>query len=321
MTQATQQTQKDQTALPEGVAPIAVASDKETTGEKWYHRTTLLTNFVGTFISSGLIAFGILENKWYQENATAKMEKWKLFGKEFGKQGAKDFNNTFWLMQGGNLMLIPMHYLEKHKKSIVQFFNKKFGNTEEIEAYELRHRDTPKISWGDFIKGRLVAFGVVWGSFTLAGKFMGKHMDAFEKGTGERFAKALKKEAYEKTPDGSIRMDIDAQGNEFKVPTTANKIGRMFSMDAFATATAVGVLDIAAGFFSRHKQKDKIEPSQPTAPAIAKASMPSASTTEDDTSSRQQNRTNSTTIESRGSYRDEREREKSEAASAALSYS
>ncbi len=249
--------------LPEN---LKISSDqpldtsKPTTGEKWYHWTTLLTNFVGTFISSGLIAFGVLKNSWYNENVTKKMEKWKLFGsKELGEEGAKNLNSTIWLMQGGNLMLIPMHYMEKSKKSIVQYFNKKYGKEGEQEIYEQRHAEVPQKSWGDFILGRIVAFLTVWGGFTAASKFIGKQMGAFEHGTGERFAKLLNKDPFKKDAAGNDLTDINSKGEEYKVPSTTNEIGRMFALDAFATATAVLILDVAASAFSKNKKSEKIE--------------------------------------------------------------
>lgn len=268
--------------------PIAVMQHKKTTGEKWYQGLTLVTNFVGTFISSGLIAFGVLRNKWYNKTVTDPMAE------KIGRKQANTINNTFWLMQGGNLMLIPMHVMEKSKKPIVQFFNQKFGKAGEIEAYEQRHAEIPKRSWGDFIKGRIVAFLVVWGSFTAAEKLWGEKMGNFVNGTGEKFSSLLKKDPYQKDADGNIKMDKDLDGNEFKVPTITNEIGRMFSLDFFATVSAVSILDVAAGFFSGKKksavtpeQKMTINPAndnrdQTPAPAVATPTAPTAENKRDE---------------------------------------
>lgn len=273
-----------------------VARERVTPGEKWYHRLSLVTNFVGTFISSGLIAFGILDNKWYQNNVV------KPLGDRIGQGASKNFNQTFWLMQGGNLMIIPMHYMEKKKDNIVQYFNRKFGTSEDVAAYEQKDTEVTKRTWGDFIKGRIAAFLTVWASFTLAGKFWGEQMNKFEHGTGEKFAQLFKKPAFEQ--DGTT-------------PTLMNKIGRMFSLDFFATVAAVAILDGVAGFFSKHKQpkeSSKESLSQKSEPQVAYMATREGSI--ERTYTTETSRT--TKPESRGSYREEAAEEKAKQTTLAI---
>lgn len=144
---------------------------------------------------------------------------------------------TLALMQGGNLGLIPVKLAENHKPEIVGRLNEILGEKNDSEAV----RKEPDQTWGSLIKSRLVAFGLVLGSFWTVEMLADKRLKQFK----NFFARGVT------TLSG-------------KASFTNFRIGKIAALDIFATAAATTLLFIASRFFA---VADKAEPEKaPTPP-------------------------------------------------------
>lgn len=167
------------------------------------------------------------------------------------KKTTENFLMTGILMQGGNLLLVPITMLEHMKVGIVNGLNQMFGDKTDPSSIE----EAPKQSISSLIKGRLLAFGVVWAAFATVGKFFGPQMGAFEEKTGKFFTDLMKKPTHIFNPKtAKIEESI------------TYSYGKMASLDAFATTAAASILYVGSRFFA--KQRDHAANTHP-APAAA----------------------------------------------------
>lgn len=155
------------------------------------------------------------------------------------------------LMQGGNAMLVPVGIAEKFRDPIVNGINKITGDktpAEEIQALP----DQTALS---LIKGRAAAFGAVFAGIVGFNAVLGKsskvldaagkpmaRMEIFENAVGRAAAGFMNKPTHE------MKM---VEGTMKSMPTKTYRYGRTLAVDAFATATAAGLLYVASRFFAK----------------------------------------------------------------------
>lgn len=248
----------------------ALDTSKKTTGEKWFHNITYWAmNFIGTFAISGVIGYFLkysdskvpfANTSWKDgwKSVSQTIGDWKI-GKEkkVGAETAENVLMTTALMMGGNLMIIPVKFMEKNKKGVVQYFNRKFGKPEEIEIYEKRHESVPTQSWGSLLKGRIVAWLTVFVSLQLASKVnaIKTKMGQFDNWCGEKLCQITGK---------PIEGSKDGKSGTFR-------LGSIFGVDAFATAAAVLLLDVFSHAFIK---KDKPTDHSPIEEAKSSLGVP-----------------------------------------------
>ena len=153
-----------------------------------------------------------------------------------------------------------MKWFEDSKSKIVNYFNRKSSNPDELEIGKQRLADEPKQSWMDIIKGRIVAMGIVSAGFFgiayAAGedKKTGKlRFDLFEDWGGVQLAKLTKEgKKIANTPVVKRLDDVTATNRTYK-------FGRMLALDIIATTVAIGIWNVVGGL-SAKKRADQTQP-------------------------------------------------------------
>ncbi len=238
---------------PEVVKDGQVLPSKPTSkGEKWFDWMTYGgVNFVGTFIATIPIAYALKYGKgakWYQKGADWLTKKGVSHGH------AENILLTTATMQGGNVAVFPVKYLEDRKAKIVSWFNEKLG---EPDASEDIKREADQ-TWPSLIKSRLVAWGITFGSFTAAGMAFGKKFEEY----GDKFAKKMcdimKKPTHLIDPK-VLKTITDAKKLE-KLESKAFRYGKLGAVDVYATAASATILYVASRFFA---EPDKDFPCDP----------------------------------------------------------
>ncbi len=173
----------------------------------------------------------------------------------------------------GNLALLPIKWMESRKKAIVHKLNEKYGDpaTEnqlsDVELGDRKIERESSQSWGSLIKGRVIAWGIVFSSLTLVDKMSPTLIPNSMQKTGELFESAAEKTAQKFGTELSDK-------NRFR----AQKFGEVGLIDFFATAAAVSILYVSSKIFAR-KSDDKQEstlkkPSQEVAVHIENRNNP-----------------------------------------------
>lgn len=238
-------------------------------------------NFFGTLLLTVPIAYSL-------ERGIGKgLFQWgvnKLMGMNLNRAVAKDIMRTTTLMQGGNLMLIPVKWAEHRKVGIVKKLNEWLGDKTDPASIE----EAPKQSWGSLLMGRLVAWATVFVSMRTANHFFEEKMGKFETSFGEGTAQFFKKPIYKnnqaptellaqhKQLRGQIEAmpkALDAQGKQLRhslinqreligeqiaeKETRTYGYGKLLSWDIFATAAATVLLYLGSRLFvGKGEKKD-----------------------------------------------------------------
>lgn len=189
---------------------------------------------VATFIAT------IPAGYWAKYGGGAKF--FKSFGKGLEKLGvsarsAEDAAMTTGLMQGGNLMILPVKWAEDNKVELIKKIDHVLGDKTDVDALEKEDKQ----SWGSIIKARLAAWAAVFSGFKLAGMTIGNEkFAAFE----ESFAKHIVCKPFGKA--------THIAGEETKM----FRIGKIAALDVFATAAASILLYAGSRFFAHHKKNN-----------------------------------------------------------------
>jgi len=164
-------------------------------------------------------------SKWFQS-------------KGFSPQTAEDLSMTSSLMQGGNLMVLPVKIAEDNKVAIVTKINDMLGEKTDVSALEAEDRQ----SWGSIIKARLMAWAVVFTSLRTAGHMLGnERFEAFN----ESFSKNL------------ICKPLGVATHIAGQETKTFKVGKIAALDLFATAAASTLLYIGTRVFAHWERQRK----------------------------------------------------------------
>lgn len=225
---------------PEAAAPVAEPRRHRSVGERifdWsvYGGIAGVGAFVATVPAAYLLKYGRLQ--WFDQSLSKGFERiLKAVGPaswDHAKVGAKMATTTT-LMQGGNAMLLPIGIAEKYKVPIVEKINHALGDHTPPAQVE----DTQKQTWGSLIKARVMAWVVVFTSFTTAGWFVPKSFQMFETEFGERVCKLL-------------RRPTEIAGKETKTFI----YGKIGALDIFATAAAAVLLYIGGHIFAERAEE------------------------------------------------------------------
>lgn len=154
---------------------------------------------------------------------------------------SEEFVQTTTLMQGGNLMLLPIGMLEHKKVEIVSGLNTALGDPTPPEKIEA----APKQTWWSLIEGRLLAWTAVFTAFFGSSLIFPKSFQTFTSEFGERVHSLVGK--FKSVRSSPVMKE-----------TRAYKIGEMGALDIFATAAAATLLYVGGHFFAR-KHEEKIE--------------------------------------------------------------
>jgi hypothetical protein len=161
------------------------------------------------------------------------------------KKVAEDAVMTTSLMMGGNAMLLPVGYAEKHKVTTVSGLNTIFGDATPPEDIE----QEPKQTWGSLVKARLAAWGAVFGALFTASSLFPKSFTMFENEFAERVCQLFKKPT-----------EVIHEGA--RVPSRTFLLGKISALDVFATAAAATLLYVAGHSFARKREERKKNPSK-----------------------------------------------------------
>jgi len=268
---AMDQIKKNQEAAPDQEKDKSPAKtldlSKKTTGEKMYGWLKFGVAEVFILIATAIIAYWARhgEDKWYnvfkqiQKLSDAVFSPLKKIGKdgsktrEVGKVLSVAAASTMVTFHGGNAFAPAMKWFDNKKNDIVNSFNKLFGKPGELEIGQERLKDDPKQSWGDVIKGRLVAWGIVFTSFVSAMLLVGKstknkdyHFNNFEEWFAHKFAGLTK------------------GGKEL----TRYHFGKILALDIYATTAAILIWNVISELSAKMRQKKPVEKVPETPPAV-----------------------------------------------------
>jgi len=243
-----------------------------TTGEKWFSALRFaagegiilfLTAVLAYVARYGKDSYGPVPNylKKFQGWMTDKLLNNKVLplGKNPGSHSerlAHIIAGTTILMHGGNAFTPVMKVIEDRKERIVTYINDRWGKPGEVEAGKANVRAEPKQTWGDLVKGRLIAWGVVFLTFVGAdwalgqNKSTGKYnFDMFEDWFGKGVAKITSKGR------GAIQNGTHEANNTYR-------FGKILALDIYATAAALVVWITTSKIFAMLRGKKTLQ--QPT---------------------------------------------------------
>ena len=200
---------------------------------------------VGTFVATVPLAYMFKYTKTgakYSEGLANVLHKAseKIAPNVLSKKVAEDAVMTTSLMMGGNAMLIPIGYAEKHKVQTVSGLNTILGDPTPPEQIEHETKQT----WGSLIKARLTAWGAVFGALFTASSLFPKSFTMFENEFAERVCQVFKK------PTEVIKEGVH-------VPSRTFLLGKISALDVFATAAAATLLYVAGHSFARKREARK----------------------------------------------------------------
>jgi len=164
-----------------------------------------------------------------------------------GRKTADTALTTLALMQGGNLMLLPIAWAEKHKAKIVSGLNVMLGDKTPPEQIE----QAPQQTMWSLVQSRLMAFGAVFATLKGAEAVIPKTLNTLEDEVGTQMCKLLEKPVARMGPvieNGKLTTGM--------VPTKTYAFGKIGALDVFATAAAATLLYVGGHFFAR-KQAEK----------------------------------------------------------------
>lgn len=216
-------------------------------GERWFDGFTYgMVAGVGTLVVTLVTALSMKygRGKPHYDRAVNWMER-KLTGAmkpTTARKFSEEFVQTTALMQGGNLMLLPVGLLEHNKVSIVSGLNTMMGDPTPPEKVEA----APKQTWSSLIEGRFLAWTAVFVAFFGSSLIFPKSFQTFTSEFGERMHALV----------GKFK---DVRSSAVMKETRAYKVGQIAALDIFATAAAATLLYVGGHFFARkHEEKKEL---------------------------------------------------------------
>lgn len=215
-------------------APEAPAPARKSKGEKLFDWLVYGgVNYLGTFALTVVVADWLQTHAWGK--AVCDWGKRSLMKAGINEKTADTAVTVSLLMQGGTLMLLPVHALEKRRTDIVSWLNRKFGDTTDRATIA---QEVPEQTWGSLIKGRLVAWGVVFSAMFGAELIFKDNFKAFSHNTGSWLAKQF--------------GVAEAARNE---SSRAFRYGKLGALDVFATLASTAILYTSSKFFAQRREE------------------------------------------------------------------
>lgn len=235
---------------PKPVAAEAPHAKTKSKGEKFFDRVVYGgIAGLGTFIITVPVTYFLKHQptmKPYYEKAVDWLHT-KLPA-SYSRETANKILSTTALMQGGNLMLLPVGYLEKHKVQIVKGLNVTLDDPTPADQIEM----APKQTWKSLIESRGLAWLMVFGAFKAAEKYAARTLVAFEEDMGDLACRVFRKDKMRK-----IVETIDGVDKIMERETKTYLFGKIGAWDMFATAAAVTLAYIGGHFFARKQEQKK----------------------------------------------------------------
>lgn len=225
---------------------------QKTTGEKYFERLRFGVAEVFILAATAAIAYVARYGSDSKLNVFKQIQKGfeKVLSpvSKIGKEGTKlnDIAKTIAgagassmvTFHGGNAFAPVMKWFNNSKARMVHNLNEKYGAPGETEIGDEHTKNEPKQTWGDVLKGRLVAWATVFTSFVSAGILAGKkdgidRFDRFEDWFGKKMANFTK--------DGEKIAKLSVH-ERMTNPTATNrtyKFGRILALDIYATTMAI----------------------------------------------------------------------------------
>ena len=150
---------------------------------------------------------------------------------------------TTWM--GGNAMLLMVKAAENNKDNIVAGINRMSGDTTQGPPVLAE----PRQDWGSLIKGRLLAWVVVFSSFLgfeqiVGAKAMGKMEEGFAHKLCDKFGWAKEEKVM---IDGQLKTR----------PTRAFGYGKIMTFDIFATIAGGALLYVGSRAFAKRREEKR----------------------------------------------------------------
>lgn len=274
----------DRPMLP-GEDKIPVKDDKgfKTTGEKYYDRLQFAIGNVFILTATAVIAYiarygkdsyGPVPNfiKKFQDGLQKRLIEnrvlplknpaqpdgsTKTMARFDRERLAGVISNTTVLWFGGTAFSPAMRWMENNRPKIVDYFNRRWGKQGELEAGHERLKNLPKQTWGDVLKGRVVAWLTVFSAFTTfdvlskPDKKTGMDLlDKYEEFFGRKFAGLTKSgKEISKTP---LTQPLTEQ--QKKNPPYL--FSKLLALDLYATTVSL-IIWIVSSRSSARKRAEK----------------------------------------------------------------
>lgn len=264
--------EEDRPMLPGESQPPAsdTATTHKTTGEKFYDGLQFSIGQASILVATAAIAYvarfgkdsyGPVPNvlKKFQGWMNDKLLHNKIYplGEkgEFSTRLAGSLASTVVLFHGGNLFAPVMHYLENNREKIATYANKRWGKPGEVEVGHERLKDVPKQSWGDVIKGRVVAFLMVFASFTAIDTILGK--DKSGAYLFDKYEEAFARKVTGLTKNGKViagipiteKLTAELAGN------SAYKFSKILALDLYATSAGIAIWSFISRLSAKNRSK------------------------------------------------------------------
>ncbi len=177
------------------------------------------------------------------------------------------FASTMVLFHGGNVVAPVVQWFENHRKHIIASVNRRWVNPGDDALGNEKFKDLPKQTAGDVVKGRIMAwitvFGTFVGAFLLAGKVKGADMYRFD-WYEEWFSRMTSRFSKKGAPFAEYAMhptlDTLAKSAETSALFASHekrlfgyRISNILAMDIYATTMGIVVWN----FFSRLSAKTR----------------------------------------------------------------
>lgn len=224
--------------------PKLEAKETKSKGEKLFNRFVYggLAGVV-TFVVTLLAAFEIKHGRWnpHYTRAVNRVEGWlkQVMPSLASRKAAEIAVETTALMQGGNLMVIPVLLAEHHKVPIVSGLNVMVGDKTPPEAVE----QAPKQTAMSLIEGRALAWGAVFSTLLAASLILPRTYGTFKAEFAEKIYHATQ----------WVKRSLP---NPATMKTSKSyQYGDIAAVDGFATAAAATLLYVGGHFFARKQEE------------------------------------------------------------------
>ena len=168
--------------------------------------------------------------------------------------------STMVLSHGGNFFAPAIKSLENNREKIANWYNKRFGTKEDVEAAHERLKDIPKQTWGDVLKGRAVAWGTMFGLVMTAYVAVGKQkksgrywLDIYE----DKFARMAS--GLTKSGKEIAATPIAKELTEVQKANKTYRFSKILALDIFTTTSAIMIWNSVSRFLAKKRvEREKI---------------------------------------------------------------
>lgn len=234
---------KQFTPTPEGGSLSENAPRPRSKGEKIFDDAVYTgLGGVATFILTIPVAHKFIFGSW--KGVIDKGTKWltdtkpmQILPTGLRHKLSKSLVTSSILMQGGNLMLLPIAWAEHYKVRIVRGLNTMLGDETDPALIE----EAPKQSLGNLFVARMKALGVVFASFFTAELLFEKPLERFNHACGRALSGFTGRATHINLKPGMIHNGVEIT-EKTRAMSKTYEYGLLGGLDIFATAAATTLL-------------------------------------------------------------------------------